>query len=100
MRVAVIGANGFVGRALSAALVKAQYDVVALSRRAPEIDGAEGRSVDVADAVALQSALAGCEVAFYLVHSLSAEDFRARFTISTDSLTAARAGIRCKKRSW
>jgi uncharacterized protein YbjT (DUF2867 family) len=78
MRVAVIGANGFVGRELSVALVEARYDVVALSRRAPEIAGAEGRSVDVADGVALQSALAGCEVAFYLVHSLSAEDFRVR----------------------
>ena len=78
VRVAVIGANGFVGRELSVALVEAQYDVIALSRRAPEIPGAEGLSVDVADGVALQSALAGCEIAFYLVHSLSAEDFRAR----------------------
>jgi len=78
MRVAVVGASGFVGRELSVALVEAQYDVVALSRRAPEIAGATGRSVDVADEVSLQSALAGCEVAFYLVHSLSAEDFRAR----------------------
>jgi uncharacterized protein YbjT (DUF2867 family) len=78
MRVAVVGASGFVGRELSAALVKAQFDVIALSRRAPEIAGATGRSVDVADEVALQNALAGCEVAFYLVHSLNAEDFRAR----------------------
>ena len=73
-----MGANGFVGRELSVALVEAQYDVIALSRRAPEIAGAEGRSVDVADEAALQTALAGCEVAFYLVHSLSSEDFRAR----------------------
>jgi len=74
----VVGANGFVGRELSIALVKAKYDVIALSRHAPEIAGATGRSVDVADAVSLQSALAGCEVAFYLVHSLSSEDFRVR----------------------
>jgi uncharacterized protein YbjT (DUF2867 family) len=78
MRVAVVGANGFVGRELSAALVEAQYDVIALSRRAPEIAGATGHSVDVSDEVSLQSALAGCEVAFYLVHSLRAVDFRAR----------------------
>jgi uncharacterized protein YbjT (DUF2867 family) len=78
MKVAVVGANGFVGRELSIALVKAKYDVIALSRHAPEIAGATGRSVDVADAVSLQSALAGCEVAFYLVHSLSSEDFRVR----------------------
>ena len=78
MRVAVVGANGFVGRELSAALVEANYDVIALSRRAPEIAGATGLSVDVADGDSLRQALAGCEVAFYLVHSLSAEDFRAR----------------------
>jgi uncharacterized protein YbjT (DUF2867 family) len=78
MRVAVVGASGFVGRELSVALVEAHYDVVALSRRAPEIAGATGQSVDVADEASLQNALAGCEVAFYLVHSLSAENFRAR----------------------
>ena len=78
MRVAVVGANGFVGRELSVALVEAHYDVIALSRRAPEIAGATGRSVDVADVASLQRALSGCEVAFYLVHSLSSEDFRAR----------------------
>ena len=78
MRVAVVGANGFVGRELSVALVEAHYDVIALSRRAPEITGATGRSVDVADVASLQRALSGCEVAFYLVHSLSSDDFRAR----------------------
>ncbi|MGO9963891.1 MAG: NAD(P)H-binding protein [Acidimicrobiales bacterium] len=74
----MVGATGFVGRKLSVALVEAGYDVIALSRRAPEIAGAEGRSIDVADEMALQGALAGCETAFYLVHSLSAENFRAR----------------------
>ena len=74
----MVGATGFVGRKLSVALVEAGYDVIALSRQAPEITGAEGRSIDVADEKALRGALAGCETAFYLVHSLSAEDFRAR----------------------
>jgi len=78
VKVAVVGANGFVGRELTVALLGANYDVIALSRHAPVIVGAEGRSVDVADEAALRSALAGCEIAFYLVHSLSSEDFRAR----------------------
>jgi uncharacterized protein YbjT (DUF2867 family) len=78
VRIAVVGATGFVGRKLSVALVEAGYDVIALSRRAPEIAGAEGHSIDVADEMALQGALVGCETAFYLVHSLSAENFRAR----------------------
>ena len=78
VRIAVVGANGFVGRALTAALVEAGHDVLALSRRAPQVAGADGRSVDVADEAALRTALAGCQVAFYLVHSLSSADFRAR----------------------
>ena len=78
VRIAVVGANGFVGRALAVALVEARHDVIAISRRAPEIAGADCRSVDVANERALQGALDGCEIAFYLVHSLSSEDFRAR----------------------
>jgi uncharacterized protein YbjT (DUF2867 family) len=74
----VVGASGFVGHKLSVALVEAGYDVIALSRRALEIAGAEKRSIDVADEMALREALAGCETAFYLVHSLSAGNFRAR----------------------
>src|SRR5665213_3462060 len=75
VKIAVVGANGFVGRELSVALVAARYDVIALSRHAPEIAGAEARSVDVADEVALRTALAGCEVAFYLVHRSAAKTF-------------------------
>ena len=71
VRVAVVGANGFVGRKLTIALVEADYDVISLSRRAPEIAGATGRAVDVADEAAVTIALGGCQVAFYLVHSLS-----------------------------
>jgi len=78
VRIAVVGASGFVGRALLVALVDAGYDVTALSRHVAEIPGAEGRAVDVADVVALRDSLAGCEIAYYLVHSLTAGDFRAR----------------------
>ena len=96
MRIAVVGANGFVGRELTVALVEAQYEVIAISRRAPEIAGAEGHSVDVADEAALTSALAGCEIAFYLVHSLNSEDFRARDRQLATAFgrTASAAGLR------
>jgi uncharacterized protein YbjT (DUF2867 family) len=95
VKIAVVGANGFVGRALAVALVEARHDVIALSRRAPKIAGAEGRPVDVADETALRSALAGCEIAFYLVHSLGSKDFRARDRQLAASFgkTAAAAGL-------
>jgi uncharacterized protein YbjT (DUF2867 family) len=96
VRIAVVGANGFIGRALAVALVEAKHDVIALSRRVPEIAGTDGRSVDVADERALQAALGGCEVAFYLVHSLSSADFRSRDLQLAAGFgrAAAEAGIR------
>jgi len=95
MRIAVVGASGFVGRALSVGLVAAGHEVIGLSRHRPEIPGAEGRAVDVADEAALLDALAGCESVFYLVHSLSAGDFRARDRQLAESFgrTAAAAGV-------
>ena len=95
MKVAVVGANGFVGRKLTVALVEADYDVIALSRRVPEIAGATGLAVDVADEAAVKIALDGCEVAFYLVHSLTDEDFRARDRQLAESFgrAAAAAGL-------
>jgi uncharacterized protein YbjT (DUF2867 family) len=78
MRIAVIGATGFVGRNLIAALIAQHHEVVAISRSDPDVVGAERRLVDVADASALEDALANCQTAFYLVHSLTDDDFRAR----------------------
>ena len=96
MRVAVVGASGFVGRKLTSALVEAHYDVVAVSRRAPDLAGATGLAVDVADEAAVKTALDSCEVAFYLVHSLSDQDFRARDRQLAESFgqAAAAAGLR------
>jgi uncharacterized protein YbjT (DUF2867 family) len=78
MRIAVAGAGGFVGRALVAQLVEEGHEVVALGRRAPEIAGVIPRAVDVGDTPLLVDALAGCEAAYYLVHSLDVPDFRER----------------------
>jgi uncharacterized protein YbjT (DUF2867 family) len=96
VKVAVVGANGFVGRELTVALVGSSYDVVAISRRTPEIDGAEGRSADVSDEPALRTALAACEIAFYLVHSLDSDDFRARDRQLAEGFgrAASAAGVR------
>src|ERR1700728_4825210 len=96
MRIAVVGASGFVGRALCAALVESGQDVVALSRHLPDIAGAPGRAVDVADEEELYDCLVGCEIAYYLVHSLGVGDFRSRDRQLAESFgrVGAAAGIR------
>jgi len=92
--IAVAGATGFVGRALVAELVKA-HDVLALSRHEPTIAGARGRAVDVGDEESAATALAGCDAAYYLVHSLTDADFRDRdrAIAATFGRAAARAGV-------
>ena len=75
-RVLVAGASGFVGRRLCPALEEAGHEVVAMTRNPDRYDGA-GRAVagDVHDADSLRAALKGCDVAYYLVHSLASPDF-------------------------
>jgi uncharacterized protein YbjT (DUF2867 family) len=76
MRAAVLGATGFIGRALVPALAR-RAEVVAVSRRgnAPEADGVRALAADATDATAMGRALEGVDVAYYLVHSLGAADF-------------------------
>ncbi|MDO9457917.1 NAD(P)H-binding protein [Nocardioides sp.] len=74
--VLVTGATGFVGRRLTPVLVERGLDVRAMTRRPQEYDG-PGTPVggDVGDAGSLAEALAGVDVAVYLVHSLGDDDF-------------------------
>lgn len=69
--VAVAGASGFVGRALLASL-EPDHRVIALGRgvREPDPSGPEWRSCDLYSLSAVESGLAGAEVAVYLVHSM------------------------------
>jgi uncharacterized protein YbjT (DUF2867 family) len=95
MRIAVLGASGYVGSRLVPHLVDAGHDVVALGRREsalPEGERVERRVVDVEDRDAVRAALDGCESAYYLVHSMAGgEGFEQRDLELAKAVSAAAA---------
>jgi uncharacterized protein YbjT (DUF2867 family)/membrane protease YdiL (CAAX protease family) len=97
VKVLVAGASGFVGRRLTPALEHAGHEVMAMTRH-PETYAGPGTPVagDVGDPDSLDAALAGCEAAYYLVHSLGAEDFESKDTEGARAFAgaASRAGLR------
>jgi uncharacterized protein YbjT (DUF2867 family) len=95
MRIAVLGATGFVGRALVPVLAE-RAEVVAISRSVggPQ-PGVERVAADVTDADAVRRALDGVDVVHYLVHSLGSADFAEvdRRAAETVAREAERAGV-------
>ena len=96
MRVAILGATGFIGRALVPVLAR-ENEVVAVSRHVDGLRDARVRaeSADVTDPLSVRRALEGVEVAYYLVHSLGSRNFsdvdhRAASTVARE---AERAGV-------
>ena len=94
--VLVTGATGFVGRRLVPALAGAGHEVRAMTRRPFDYVGC-GEPVfgDVADPASLDDALAGVDVAIYLVHSLDDHDFERKDADAARNFgaAAARAGV-------
>ncbi|WP_257298461.1 NAD(P)H-binding protein [Haloarchaeobius sp. FL176] len=78
MRVLVVGATGFVGGRLVESLCSAGHEVVAFSRSASrstfpdEVEIFEG---DLGDPASLDGLCEGIDAAYYLIHSLTAENF-------------------------
>lgn len=70
-RVAIAGASGFVGRAVARTL-RDRFDVVGIARSIPRDQGdfVEFRSADLFNLREAEAALAGADVAVYLVHSM------------------------------
>jgi dTDP-glucose 4,6-dehydratase len=78
MRVLVVGATGFVGRRLVDALVAADHEVVAFSRSASQSAFSESVEIfegDLGDPASLEGLCEGIDAAYYLIHSLTAENF-------------------------
>jgi uncharacterized protein YbjT (DUF2867 family) len=96
MKVAVLGATGFVGRALVPALAERPEVVGVWRRLLPErSDGARWIQADVLDESDVQRALSGVDVAYYLVHSLGHRDFAERDARAAGNVAraAAAAGV-------
>jgi uncharacterized protein YbjT (DUF2867 family) len=96
--VLVSGASGFIGSRLATALVECGYPVRAMTRH-PETYGGAGQAVagDVVDPASLGSALAGVDVAYYLVHSLDSADFEERDAQAARNFAAACARARVER---
>jgi uncharacterized protein YbjT (DUF2867 family) len=90
--VLIAGATGFVGSSLAEALEKDGYSVLAMTRH-PDSYGGVGKPVfgDVDQPDSLRSAMAGADVAYYLVHSLQQSDFVERDAQAARSFGAAAA---------
>lgn len=72
LRIVVAGASGFVGKALVGKLVAEGHEVIGLSRRsrAAGPGGIAYRACDLFSLRDADEALAGADIAFYLVHSM------------------------------
>lgn len=81
MRILVVGATGFVGSRLVRRLAEIGHDVIAFSRSASQQsfpDSVEPFEGNLNDSESLTDLCKNVDMAYYLVHSLTAENFAAR----------------------
>lgn len=93
----VTGATGFVGSHLVPTLLEAGHDVVAATRRPDRYEGAvPAVGLDLDDPSTIGPALAGIDVAYYLVHGMEAAGYAERDAAAARAFgaAAADAGVR------
>jgi uncharacterized protein YbjT (DUF2867 family) len=103
----VTGATGYIGGRLVPRLLEAGYRVRCLARSPRKLDdrswtgdpGVEIVTGDVGDPEALARAMDGCQVAYYLVHSMVAagSDYAARDRELAGSFAAAAESAGCRR---
>jgi uncharacterized protein YbjT (DUF2867 family) len=96
MKVAVFGASGTIGRPLLTELART-HDVVAVSRRErPSGEGVTWKTADATQRDSVARVLDGCDVVYYLVHSLGRADFEERDLRAAEAtaLAAENAGVK------
>ena len=101
MRILVTGPSGAIGAALARAMSET-HELRALAREPARVEAVTGLEVVRGDALTgegLRAALAGVEVAYYLIHSMEAASnatFAARDRAAAEQFAAAaaRAGVR------
>lgn len=102
MRIAVTGATGYIGGRLVPQLLAEGHDVVCLARNPAKLDDrswADRAKVvrsDLAQGTGLDEGLRGCDIAFYLVHSMGGgAGFEAadRDAATRFGVAASRAGV-------
>src|SRR6188472_115347 len=95
-QVLVTGASGFVGSHLAEALETRGYSVLAMTRH-PDTYSGPGKPIfgDVYQPDSLAQALADADAAYYLVHSLTRQDFVEKDAAAAQSFgrAAADAGL-------
>jgi len=92
MKVVVFGASGTIGRSLLAEL-SGTHEVVAVSRREQAAQpGVTWMTADATDESSLPRVLEGCDVAYYLVHSLGSADFEERDLQAAEATARAAEG--------
>ena len=98
MKIAVTGATGYVGGRLVPRLLESGHELVCLARTPGKLDDrpwrdqVEVRRCDLLDEEQVRVGLAGCEAAYYLIHSMGdSGDFSSAEHRTASNFTAAAA---------